>query len=306
MAWLWDSWEEYVEWVRPSALSQGSWHLSRQQPWVEAESHVWEAVRRLTDAQGELHGLGFTGHDHHSPPSDPVITEKARRIVITAICSGEKLLLYHKRLAKHDASYGFVHQIGLLDHWDRYSQTDRIAIEIHQLAKDIGELIQGYQYLKTAEERFIVGDLHLPAPLISDFRLARNLFSVGFDEIGLLVAGRGLEGVLRKIADVRKINLEIRGSVSPASEADFHDLIEIMYRIRWKVRGTRLISAETRALLQFLRTLRNAGAHAVIQGSRSISNPRETAIVVADIANLLWQEATKRAKLVPTTVQKSW
>src|SRR5262245_65585889 len=53
-----------------------------------------------------------------------------------------------------------------------------------------------------AEDRFIVGVLDLPPSLESDFRTSRNLFSIGFDEVGLLIAGRRLEGVLRKIASL--------------------------------------------------------------------------------------------------------
>lgn len=305
MPWLWNSWEEYVEWVHPSVGRRGAWRLSHQQPWTEAESQLWEAVRRLTEARSSLHELGFTGSDDDVPPEDAGILGDAKRLVLSAIHSGEKLLLYHKRLAQSDASYGFLHQNDLLEHWDRYTNAGRIASEIHQFTRDISDLLQGYEALLRTEDRFIIGNLDLPASLESDFRLARNLFSVGFDEIGLLIAGRGLEGVLRKIAHDRKILLEIKGKTVPASEADFYDLIEVMYQIRWKTRKTRFITAQTKALLHFLRTLRNAGAHPV-QGSQLMSNPREAAVVIAETANALWKETATRAQLTPTTVQKTW
>lgn len=307
MAWLWDSWEEYVEFIHPNVVDRpGAWRIACRQPWIETESHLLEAVRGLTKAQESLNSLGFSGSNHQHPPSDPAIANKAKNIVLNAIYAGENLLLYHKRLAKSDASYGFLHQHDLLEHWDRYAKTDRIAIEIDQLARDINELLQGYHDLVRAEEHFIIGDLDLPPMLESDFRLARNLFSVGFEEIGLLVAGRGLEGVLRKVAHDRKIKLEVKGKASPAFEADIYDLIEAMYQIRWKKKGIRLIPTETRALLHFLRTIRNGQAHSVVQGSRSAVNPRETAIVIAQTANKLWKEAISRAHITPTTVQKTW
>ena len=140
----------------------------------------------------------------------------------------------------------------------------------------------------------------------SDFRLARNLFSVGFDEVGLLMAGRGLEGVLRKIAVVRKISLEVKGKPVPASETDLSDLIQTMYQLHWKTERTRLISAETRALLHYLRALRNSGAHAV-DGTRSEVSLREKAVLIAETANRLWSEvANTKARLYPTVVQKTW
>jgi hypothetical protein len=56
--------------------------------------------------------------------------------------------------------------------------------------------------------------------------LGRNLFSVGFGEIGLLVAGRGLEGVLRRVAQDGKIFMQpVKGKPRPANEVDFADLV---------------------------------------------------------------------------------
>jgi hypothetical protein len=211
MPWLWNSWEEYRDWVHPGSVRRGSWGLSRQQPWNEAESKLRDAVCRLSEARNSLCKLGFTGSNDDSPPDALADLSHARRLVITVIHCGETLLLYHKRLAKSEASYGFLHQNDLLEHWDRYANTGRIASEIHELVSDLSDLLQGYEAFLRAEDRFIIGGLDLPVSLESDFRLARNLFSVGFDDTGLLIAGRGLEGVLRKIAHDRKILLEIKG-----------------------------------------------------------------------------------------------
>jgi hypothetical protein len=217
------------------------------------------------------------------------------------------LLLYHKRLAKGRAAYGFLHSHDLLEHWDRYQQTGRLPKEIDQLVADTDELMNGYYAFREADESFLVDDLDLPPDLEADFRLARNLFSVGFDEVGLAMAGRGLEGVLRKLADVRQITLDTKGKSLPASEADIYDLIETIWQLRWKTKKTRLITSETKALLHYLRSLRNRGAHAPPTGTRRIVSPRESAAVVAETANQLWNEvATTRARLAATNVQKTW
>jgi hypothetical protein len=306
MPWLWNSWEEYRDWVHPSSIRRGFWGLSHQQTWNEAESKLWDAVHRLTESRNSLCKLGFTGSDDDFPPDSPADLSRVRHLVITVIHCGETLLLYHKRLAKSEASYGFLHQIDLLEHWDRYASTGRIASEIHQLVTDLRDLLQGYEAFLRAEDKFIIGGLDLPTSLESDFLLARNLFSVGFDDVGLLIAGRGLEGVLRKIAHDRKILLEIKGKAAPASESDFFDLIETMYHVRWKTKKTRFLSSEMRALMHFLRTLRNGGAHAAIQGSRFLVNPREAAALIAESANELWRETRTRARLTPNTIQKNW
>lgn len=308
MVWLWASWQEYVDAVHPAAFdSPGRLRGAQRDSWFEAECHLWEAVRKLTEAARTLHTLGFTGSDHESPPDDVSVINRAERIVLDAIFAGEELLLYHKRLAKSDAAYGFLHQNELVKHWDRYEGAGRLPMEIHQLMSDIGELLNGYQEFVQAEDRFIIGHIDLPSSLESDFRLARNLFSVGFDDVGLLIAGRGLEGVLRRIADVRKIAIEVKGKTSPASEADFYDLIEAMSRVRWKTSRTRLITPEIKALLHYLRSLRNSGAHPTGPSGRSTISPRETATLIAETADRLWKDVSgTRARLDPPAVQKTW
>jgi hypothetical protein len=73
---------------------------------------------------------------------------------------------------------------------------------------------------------------------LPDFRSARNLFSVGFDDVGLFLLERGLEGVLREITEVRHLAFEAKGKTIPATEADFYDLIEVIWQVRWKTKGT--------------------------------------------------------------------
>src|SRR5229473_3266739 len=275
MAWLWSSWQEYLDYVHPVAVnSRGHFNAAVRRSTFEAESQLADAVRQLSGSMQSLAELGFTGKDDNVPPNDASILQRARRLVIELIYAGEELLLYHERLARSMASYGFLHQHDILEHWDRYG--DGVFREIDQLITDASELLAGYHEIKEADEQFLVYTLNLKLPpdLESDFRLARNLFSVGFDDVGVLIAGRGLEGVLRKIAQVRRILIEIKGRAEPASDADFADLIEAMYRVRWKAAGSRLITTETRALLHYLRALRNGHAHPATPGKRASTAPR--------------------------------
>lgn len=146
MAWLWSSWEEFVDAVAPkSADSPGLLGLAKHNPWFETEQSLFEAVREVKSALQSLYDLGYKGDDHSRPPDDPIVIEKANGFVIDLIHAGEELLLYHKRLAKNKAAYGFLHSHDLCEHWERYSATRRIAREIDQLVKDTDELLQGYQ-----------------------------------------------------------------------------------------------------------------------------------------------------------------
>lgn len=309
MPWLWNSWEEYLKAVYPVAVNPdgGLWH-AKKDTWFKNASRLWSAVHKLEDCTNSLRALGFTGEDHTRPPDDPAISQQANNLVLEAVYAGEELLFFDKRLcaAANDVAYGFRHQKGILESWNRYSATPRIASEIHQLVKDIDQMLSGYYALIQADHSFLLGTLDLPDSLEADFRLARDLFSTGFDEIGLLVTGRGLEGVLRKIAAVRKISLQTK-KLFPASEADTYDLIEVMYRVRWKTTGMPLISQETRALLHYLRTLRNGGAHPK-NDAKPNSGARELAIVISAAANQLWSQVVSntRARIEPKVVQKGW
>jgi hypothetical protein len=273
---------------------------------LESTQLLLESVDKLREASQALRGLGFKGKNSAPPKCDAALVGSAREQVIHAVYAGETLLLYHKRLALSEASASFLHENDLLDHWERYATGSRIVHEIREFADAVTELLEGYERLAREDERLLLDDLDLPEPLEEDFRLSRNLFSLGFDEVGLFIAARGLEKVLRKIAHVRKINLTNGKKTGPASEADLHDLIETMSQVRWQVKGTQLITKETKTLLQYIRTVRNSGAHSGRQGAE-IENLRQTASIVARSAQRLWNSVvSSRAKLTPTTVQKNW
>ncbi|MGO9404751.1 MAG: hypothetical protein ACLPVW_14910 [Terriglobales bacterium] len=309
MAWLWASWQEYFDVVHPVRLDrEGLFRLAVEESWFEKEKRLSQAAHELAELTESLRNLGFSGNKAHVPPEDPSILPQVRRLAEDAVFAGESLLLYHKRLAMSDGSYGFFHQHDVLDHWERYLEHGRIFREVHQLVADIDALLDSYYTFVQTDARFLVDGLDLPLSLKTDFRLARDLFSVGFDEVGLLIAGRGLEGVLRNVARLKKISLAAKGKTSPASEADFYDLIETMSQIRWKVKGTRLITSETKALLHYLRSLRNSGAHpAAASKSKRGATPRDVAAVIAGTASQIWNDvAMTRARLEPTTVNRTW
>lgn len=267
---------------------------------------LFEACRQLSKARNKLAKLGFTGSDHETPPDNPSTRSEVAPLVSDLVFHGEELLLYHKRLAQSAYAYGFLSQQAIIedDNWNRYPDK-RLAKEIHQLVKDTDELLFGYSALQREDEEFLVRSLDLPRDLEPDFRTARNLFSLGFDEVGLFVAGRGLEGVLRKIAKRRKIKIEVKGKIEDAWDADFKDVIEFMYRLRWKADDKRLISARTKALLDYLRTTRNQRAHP--DSETDEIGMRESAVLVAMTANELWSKASNtRVRFKETSIIKNW
>ena len=266
---------------------------------------MFEAFETLTRARRELYELGFTGRDNDRPPTDVEILNKGRVPVRELVYAGEELLLYHKRLAESDSAYGFLSQHDIVNEWDRYG--DRMFIEIHQLVTDADELIAGYREIENDDEKFLLSNVDLPTDLESDFRMARNLFSIGLDEVAVFSVARGLERVLRTVARLRKVMMGRKNQIEPACDVDLFDLIETMSRIYWKRSGSRLITPQTTALLHYLRTLRNATAHPTVSVPGSVLVPREMAKILTETANRLWKDVSQtRAKFRETMIQKTW
>jgi hypothetical protein len=305
VAWLWESWEEYVERCQPVGIRSGSFNLGHTSTWLESTRLLLESVEDLRKASQALAGLGFQGQNSALPKFEAALVGSAREQVINAVYAGETLLLYHKRLALSELASSFLYENDLLDHWERYATGPGIVHEVREFAEAVSELLEGYERLRREDELLLLDDLDLPQALEEDFRLSRDLFSLGFDEVGLFVAARGLEKVLRRIANDRKITLTFGKNSVSASEANLHDLIEGMAQVRWKVKGTHLLSKETKTLLQYIRTVRNSGAHS---GSSDLEteNLRHTASIIARAAQRLWNASSNRAKLLTLIIPKTW
>src|ERR1700685_1820546 len=184
MAWLWNSWAEYVKSVEPVACtSPGSFVLAHRSSLFVSQQLLYQAVEEVSRALESLQELGFKSNAGRLSPRDSSTIGKARDLMIELVHAGEALLLHHKRLAVSRAAYGFLHQHDVLEHWERYNEV-RLSREIDQMVVDTHELLRGYRELLDTDERFLLEDLRLPDDLQADFRLARNLFSIGLDDVG--------------------------------------------------------------------------------------------------------------------------
>ncbi len=308
MAWLWSSHEEFHDHVQPVLVAshQGPLRHARSQTLFEQHAKMGRALVELEQALEELGKQGF-GAD---PPRNNVSeVGEAYRLCEDVVWSGEELLLYNKRLAWTRGGDDFIHQKDVIEreHWDRYVNSGRISREVAELVEAGHALIAAHHELEALDDDYLPMESDLPKSVLADFRLARDLLSVGLDEVSLLIAGRGLEGTLRHIAKDRRVMLEDRGKAAPASEVDFYHLIEGFGRLRWRGTGVPLLDKDVVALLHFLRSIRNAGAHPVVAGERKNESAREIAKVTVEKAGSLWRDATKKgARLVSTKVKRSW
>jgi hypothetical protein len=304
VVWLWNSCDEYVSHVDPQSIGNPAvLRVAKSESSFERQQRLFKAVAEFGRLLSQLISAGFNG----SPDQDDIeVGEEVGIAVSDLLHAGEELLLNHRRLGLSQETYDFACCHDVEAHWERNLGSRRAIEQVNELVRVSRALLAKYHAIANEDSKALVDDLDLPDALNADFYLARNLFSSGFDAVAVLIAARGLEGVLRAIAARRKICIVIKGNAEPAAEADLHDLIETMFRVRWKVRNVRLISAQTRGLLQYLRTVRNAHAHASASATIPETEPRETATILARTANGLWSEGMSRARLVPLSIPRTW
>ena len=305
MVWLWSSYEEFKEYVMPAYRDNPRIaRFIQRDSTFENLKKIYESVNAIENAISKLSEMGYT---EDSPKENEEQLEKALRFVEKITYNGETLLLYHKRLAVSRWSYDFLHEKDLEGHWDRYASSRRIYRELGQFICAAKTLIDGFYELITNDETLLISDIDLPTHLMEDFILAHNLFSVGFDDVGALIAGRGLEGVLQEVSRLKNIKVQIKGKDVPICDASFYDLIEILYRVQWKKDKSRFIDKETKNLLHYLRDMRNSSAHPNLKNNLKRKTAHEIALITLRTAQSVWDEIkSKRGRFVNNTIVKDW
>jgi hypothetical protein len=307
MSWFWESYHEFAEWVQPIELNRPRYFKDLQhETRYEIIAALVDSVEEFSRALSQLKEMGYS----NDPPAE---NEKqlgdARQLIWALAREGEHMMLLQKRLAKSRRAGPFLGEKDLDEHWERYSITKRIYYELRKLVLAAEKFLEGFYDFSSGDEEFLIRGLDLPNGLRPDFYLARNLFSVGFGEVGVLIAGRGIEGVLREVARRKALVMRHKNTQQglPGAEADFHDLIELFYRARWKKDHSRLIDKRTRDLLHFLRDIRNSTAHPHQLSGDHEGNWEELATITVIQANTIWIKATRKgARLAQKIIEKDW
>jgi hypothetical protein len=300
-SWRWPSDKVFEDWVLPRHINpvphvRQSWTLKS---WVECLREFFEAL----DEFGEVcNALNRVKDDDAQLER---LTEPTNRMLIDLGHCGEMLLFYQHRLAESDAALDFIHAKEFIQHEAHKLGRKSHVLEIENL---IGASNAFYMEVLTALSKandFIVDRVrNLPPVLIGDFYIARDLYSVGFDDTALLALGRGLERVCRRILSERRIGLQTGARLEIAAEATLFDVVETIGALRWKADGDLLIAKSFRRMLQWLREIRNEGAHAQAGGV----DPYEMGPTVATAASKIYEshDSSRRRKLESTVIQKKW
>lgn len=298
----WSSYEEYIEAVHPIMVDKpGMFTELCNESLAQVERSLAVAQTELEAAVERLRRLGLIPKPQLGHEPSRVFFRDGQDAVLQTVHAGELMLLYDKRLALSDCASSFLGEHDLPDQWERY-HPGRSVMASCKLLHGAEELLRGFREFEDRDRRFLAEQIDgLPRDLAADFMSARDLFSVGLDEEGLFVAGRGVERVLREIAKRRKLKKKSEKGLRGIEELWFKDLLDALSKVHWGRTGKPLIERDTKALLDFVRELRNRTAHP--DEPESVRNPREVVLVMAEHAATLWKRTSGRARLQPVVIE---
>jgi hypothetical protein len=225
-----------------------------------------------------------------NPPTKPY-TENEFRDVWAAACqivtNGEYALAYCKPLAETKGGEEFIGRKGVFEHLPRYQKESWGSCKngTKDLLQATEQLMEAIHDFWESDNTFLKHVSDLPDDLRGDFVSARDVMSLGFTEAGLIYAGRGLEGVVRRIA--KDHNLFTGKSIERARFVDIQTALEAK---RFSHDQALVIDEQTKHRLHLSRAMRNHSVHPNSQ--RGSQGFREEAILMAQKANELWKKCS--------------
>ncbi len=282
MTWLWKTFQEFEKAVNPIEATIPTFLEAAHN---ETAAQVWQAMMEdlqgFHDAVEELRR--FTHLDRRSELAKHD-GEAAILSLIRAVLHGEHLLGYNQRLVESKAGAHFIDAKHFVANPDYYLKQKRLLGKIQDFHPACNELLEEIRRQTERDSLFLDHEVELPDDLKSDFITARNLFSVGFDEAGLIYCGRGLEGVVRRIARDHNVG------PSPTERARFFEILAALEKKRFAHDQSLVIEEGAKHLLHYSRTTRNQSAHP--SPDRKPEPYREQAVLMAQKASELWKKCS--------------
>lgn len=300
---MWRSYDDFHQWNFPVAIGnpRGLYRLYARQTALERTANLVERLNALEKTTRELDAVWSP----HETPHSSGLTG-SRQLVIELACDGEEVLLYCEPVGRSEIAAGFRSEKNLFEHWDRYT-VKRLGIELPKLiaaARDLSVSVRAHIGEHGHVLNSLTGDL--PPHLQSHFLVARDLWSVEMGEMAGFAALRGLEAVLREITRKSGNTLRRNGrKVEPVADLDLFDLIEASHRLRWVSDKRPVLDRRTRAILHYLRQVRNATAHP--ESDDNVDTWDETVMSATKQAAGLWKISKHgRRKAMPRELSRDW
>jgi len=239
MAWLWPSFDVFTDAVEPKYVDhRGLFRAVMRMSAAQAEREIAEQIARMGEALDALRSMGLDKRGSSPCTLNSAQSRQALASVCMTIQHGEKLLLLDRRLAETDGGRDFLQEHDLPDHWERYDKEGRLVFEVPEFMNAAEALLRQLTLLVDGDAQFLVGTLRLSDELESDFVVARDLFSIGQQEFGLLACARGLERIVSHVA--QRLPRQRRKDPKDASkergpeEAAFYALVQRLDGVIWK------------------------------------------------------------------------
>jgi hypothetical protein len=299
-SWRWPSDQVFEDNTDPVHINPGrqvvlSW---RSRAFVSTLREFYNCLDGFTEA---LHKLQHLRQEHKLRDNQEV-----EELCLDLAYNGEMILLYQRRVAQMDLAYGFLHSKNDVGHYANPRHPMTYA-QIERLIKDSADFLNSVEREILRADDFLMDyQIDLPDDAENDILIARDLFSLGFDDVGLLVLGRALERIVRFVLRERKVQLISGRNTSSADTATLHDAIETLRRLRWKRRGERFLNNTIVQRLQWLRAIRNDEVHQGIGDDGS--DPRDLGLLIVGAIRSLYETHTtaRRRPLATTTITRDW
>lgn len=287
--WRWESAEEFEQHVRP--IEHAPRNAVRMAKNWTGLMRVLEFCRAVNGLEIACQKLKHSASVAASPPTKPYTEDEFNDIWAAAcqiVTNGEYALAYCKPLAETKSGEEFIERKGVFEQFPRYQKEAWGSAKsgTTELLQATEELMQAIHDFWETDNTFLKHISDLPDDLKADFVSARDVMSLGFAEAGLIYAGRGLEGVVRRIANDHNL---FPGKV--IERARFAEILTALEAKRFSNDRKLVIDEQTKHRLHLSRAMRNHSAHPDSQ--RGSQGYREEAILMAQKANALWKKCSK-------------
>lgn len=286
--WHWETPDEFLRRVHPIEFAPKN-AVGVAKHWTGLK-RMLEFCRAVNNMELAYHELKRIASVAAKPPTTPY-TENEFRDVWSAACrivgEGEHALAYCKPLAETKGGMEFITRKEAFEHLPRHQKQSWGSAKSGtiDLLRATEALMDSIHEFWDTDETFLNCVPELPDELKADFVAARDVMSLGFTEAGLIYAGRGLEGVVRRIASDHNL---FPGKA--IERVRFAEILTALEGKRFSTTRKLVIDEQTKHRLHLSRAMRNHSAHPDSQ--REMDGYREEAILMARKANDLWKKCS--------------
>jgi len=287
-SWCWESTEEFLQYVHPiEHAPKNAVRVASHWTGLKRMLEFWRAVNDMELAYQELTRIASVAA---KPPTKPYSDDEFREVwgeACQIVKQGEFALAYCKPLAETKGGREFIERKDVFEHLPRYQKQSWGSAKSGtvDLLRATEALIEAIHEFWETDASFLNCVPDLPDDLKADFVAARDVMSLGFTEAALIYAGRGLEGVVRRIASDHNL---FPGKA--IERARFAEILTALEGKRLSTSRRLVIDEQTKHRLHLSRAMRNHSAHPDSQ--RETEGYREEAILMARKANELWKKCS--------------